>query len=161
MVDRRAATSQRGATYGVVALRPNGDTLWNRRYTYDAKPLAKSTVDSAISARLRPGSDPTLSQQFRSQLFVPDFRPPISAAFAAADGSLWLKREDGGRDVDYTVLAPNGDVAGTLTLSRNVAIRSVIGNVVWAVVTDEDGLQSVVRFRITRKSGVIACEAMN
>jgi hypothetical protein len=150
MVDRTAATSPRGATYGVVALRSNGDTLWNRRYSYVPRPLERSSVDSALDARIRPGSPPAYRDQLRSQMVVPAFRPPVSTAFVAADGSLWLKREDGGPDVDYTVLAPNGDVAGMLTLKRTVAIRAVNGNAVWAVETDADGVPTVVRYRITR-----------
>jgi hypothetical protein len=90
-------------------------------------------------------------EEVRSQTFLPDFRTPVTEAVAATDGALWLRREAGpGEQVEYTVINPNGALAATLTLARRVTVKAVRGSQVWTVETDDDGVQTVVRSRVSR-----------
>ena len=150
IVDRAAATAARGATFGVVALQINGDTVWSRRYPYTPKPIETASADSALSMSIVVGGARVPREHIRAQLFLPAFRPPIAGAVADTDGGLWLRRENGYGDVDYTVIAPNGDFLATLTVKRSVTIKAVHAGLVWAVETGEDDVQSVARYRIVR-----------
>lgn len=150
IVDRAAATAARDATFRVVALHVSGDTAWSRRYPYAPKPLEAASADSALSMSITSGGVSITRDQVRAQLFLPAFRPPIAAAVDAADGALWLRRENGSGDVDYTVIGPNGNVLATLTVKRSVIIKAVSGDLVWTVETGEDDVQSIARYRITR-----------
>jgi hypothetical protein len=153
VVDRSVAASPARATFGVVALRVNGDTAWRRRYPYVPKPIPAATADSALSMSIKFGGATITREEVRQQLFLPAFRPPIAAVVAAEDGSLWLRREDGSATVDYTVIGASGNLQATLTVKSNVAIMAVRGDFVWTTEKDEDDVQTVVRYRITRRSG--------
>jgi len=151
IVDRSVATSQRNAMFRVTALGLKRDTIWSRSYSYVPKRLEAASVDSQLAANEK--SWRLTRDRIRAQMFIPEFRTPIASGFAAPDGSLWLKREDGSRTVDYTVIAPNGNLVATLTLPRNVTLRAVVGDTVWGVETDADDVPSIVRYRINGSRG--------
>jgi len=137
--------------FRVTALGLKRDTIWSRSYSYVPKRLEAASVDSQLAANEK--SWRLTRDRIRAQMFIPEFRTPIASGFAAPDGSLWLKREDGSRTVDYTVIAPNGNLVATLTLPRNVTLRAVVGDTVWGVETDADDVPSIVRYRINGSRG--------
>lgn len=150
VVDRSAATAARGATFSVTALRFTGDTIWTRRYPYEPVPLTRSAVDSTID-RMRPTIRGTRVPEatVREALYAPAFRPPISAAFAAADGTLWLRRSDRAQH-QYLVHDPGGTAIATLNVPSNTQLHAVVGDQVWGVELDADDVPTVVRYRIRR-----------
>lgn len=155
VVVRDAATSEREATFRVVALSARGDTLWSHAYPYRPIPLPGSVVDSTVTAMAaqfaRPGGAPSFSaEQIRGALYVPSFFPPISSAITASDGTLWLQRERVGRSTEWSVIAPSGEPAGTLRLPRSTRIMAATHEVVWGTEVDDADVPTVVRWRITR-----------
>ncbi|MCC6316262.1 MAG: hypothetical protein IT361_01130 [Gemmatimonadaceae bacterium] len=151
MIDRRVASERRRGSFRVTAIRADGDTLWSKSYGYEPRALEKGIRDSVFrsyeSRLLRSGATP---QQIRDAIFLPAYRPPISAAFAGADGSLWLARETGAATIEYWVLDAAGHHVATARSPAKVSIRAVSGNYVWAVETDNDDVQRVARYRIVR-----------
>jgi len=154
-VERDAASSSGGAQFTVLALNVNGDTLWTRRVPYVPKRLTARMVDSVVNERAESFSKrglPYTAAEVRAAVFVPDFLPPVTRALAGEDGTLWLRREDGGTTVDYVVLSRDGVILATLSVPRAVSLLSASGDDVWAEETDTDDVPLLVKYRIDKTS---------
>ena len=149
VVGRAAATSSRAATVSVVALRSTGDTLWQRDLSYSPRRLEKSVVDSVIRkvGLDRPGE---VAAALRRLFFTPQFLPPVTSGFAADDGTLWLRREQGRATVEYWILTPDGQLTATLSVPQSLTLTAARGAQLWGVEKDADDVPAVVRFRIAR-----------
>jgi hypothetical protein len=151
-VVERAARAGNG-TFRVTAIRPGGDTLWTRAYPYRPVPLGPGVADSirnVLAGRYSGGRAGFSPDQVRRAVFIPDHQVTITRAFAARDGSLWLRREQFGNPLTWTVIAPDGTIAATLALPPNVALMTVIGDRAWGVELDDVDVPLVVRYRIRR-----------
>lgn len=152
VIDRAAPSGRGPQTVRVVALKSTGDTIWVKELPYSPRPLEKAVADSFISkaqsqAR-RSGASPEV---VRRALHVPAFRPPVTSAFAAVDGTLWLRREEGRASVEYWVLSPSGATTATITTPRSVVLTAARADLVWGTELDHDDVPTVVRFRLTTK----------
>ena len=148
VVGRAAATSSRTANVSVVALRSTGDTLWKRDLSYSPRRLEKSVVDSEVRRLgLKRGSD---ADALLRVFFTPQFLPPITSGFAADDGAVWLRREQGRATVEYWILTPDGTLTATLTVPQTLTLTAARGSQVWSVQNNADDVPAVVRFRIDR-----------
>jgi len=151
VVLRSAALTRQKSVVRVVAVNAKGDTAWSREYPYAPRPLERRTADSVLN-RTHYGmrrSGATLDA-VRSVLFLPANRPPVSAAVAADDGTLWLRREAGQSTVEYWVISADGSLVGSVTVASNVSIAAASRDHVWAIRSDADDVPSVVRYRISR-----------
>jgi hypothetical protein len=147
------STRSGSTAFRVTAISATGDTLWSRSYPYRPIPLGAGVADSIVDMLMRQFSDVReryTADQIRKAVFIPDHQPAVSRAFAAADGSLWLRREEFGERLTWTVLAPNGDIAATLSLPHNVRPMTVIGDKAWGVELDDVDVPLLVRYRIRR-----------
>jgi hypothetical protein len=145
-----SGTSQR-AEIRVVALRPSGDTLWMRSFPYSPRRVSRDVSDSVlgrIHEDLR-RSGATL-EDVKGVLFLPRFRPPVTAAFATADGSLWLRREEDQSMVEYWIISPDGRHEGTVRVRRESKLVASEMGKVWASEVNEDEVPTVVRYRMLR-----------
>jgi 6-bladed beta-propeller protein len=153
IVHRAVSTTSANARFAVVAIASNGDTLWNRSFGYVPRPLARRAVDSLVSA-LEQSLTRTRSRmsapEIRRLLFIPDHHAPVTSAFAGADGSLWLRREEDKPTVDYWVVGNNGRVIGTLSVPANVKLMAATGSKAWGVEYGEYDVPQVTRFAIQR-----------
>jgi len=147
VVGRAAATSARAANISLVALRSTGDTLWQRDLRYSPRRLERTVADSVIRRLQRSGAT---ADALRRLLFIPDFLPPVTSGFAADDGTLWLRREEGRATVEYWILTPDGKLTATLSVPQSLALTAARGAQVWGVENDADDVPVVVRFRIAR-----------
>lgn len=151
LVHRAAATSASRDNIRIVAIQANDDTLWSRNLAYTPRKLEKAQADSFIGAMQRSIQRSGASAEaIRRQLFVPEFRPPVSGAFAAEDGTLWLRREEGRTTVEYWAIAPDGSPTGRVTVPMAVTLRAARGTQVWAEEKDVDDVPVVVRFRMMK-----------
>jgi hypothetical protein len=152
VIDRAAATSARGATFGVTALNFKGDTVWKRRYPYTPVALARATVDSFVTQLMAPqGPRPGIPEAaIREPLYVPAFRAAVSDAVAATDGSLWVRLSGTSENSQFLVIAPNGNLVGSVQVKRTVLVSAIDGDVVWMIDRDEDDVPIVVKARVRR-----------
>jgi hypothetical protein len=152
VIDRAAATSARGATFGVTALNFKGDTVWKRRYPYTPVALARATVDSFVTRLMAPqGSRPGIPESaIRERLYAPAFRAAVSEAVAATDGSLWVRVSGTSESSQFLVIAPNGNLVGSVQVKRTVLVSAIDGDVVWMIDRDEDDVPVVVKARVRR-----------
>lgn len=150
VVHRDAAGSAAGREFHVWAIGATGDTLWKRSYPYRPVSLPPRVVDSAVTATAARLAPRFTADQVRAALFAPAFEPPITASFVAADGALWLRREDRQPQIEWTVIAPNGDLAAIVTVPRNVRLHAASGEIVWGAELDDVDVPLVVRFRLRK-----------
>ena len=147
---------QGSTSFNVTAIDASGDTLWSRSHTYRPKAFAAGVVDSIVDVQVRrfssgPNEKTRFSaDQVRKALHIPDHQVTVTQAFAAMDGSLWLRREEFGATLNWTVLDPKGNVVATFGLPRNVRPMTVIGDQAWGVELDDVDVPQLVRYRIRK-----------
>lgn len=157
IVTRPAATRRENARFHVMKLSPFGDTLFSRSFSYTpvrvpdgwAANWAGETAE-VISAG-RSGTDRrALAAALARGAYVPAFMPPVTAVVAGDDGSVWLRREEQGSTVAWTVLNGEGRVVAEVRAPSGLDIHQVQRSHVWGVMADELDVPYVYRFRIQR-----------
>lgn len=132
--------------YRVVAVKSEGDTIFNRSIRYRAQPIPRTVRDSIKAAALR---SPMPSRRATAER-IPEFYPPLSRILAGRDATTWLELFTPSGDRTWHVLDPQGNPAGVLTVPRNIEVKVASRDAIWATETDGDGLQHIVRFRVSR-----------
>jgi hypothetical protein len=151
VVERAAQAGN--STFRVTAIRANGDTLWTRSYPYRPVPFGPGVADSlrnTLASRYSGGRGGFSPDQVRKAVFIPAHQVTITRVFAALDGSLWLRREQFGDPLTWTVIAPDGSITGTLALPPNVRPMTVIGDRAWGIELDDADVPLLVRYRIRK-----------
>ncbi|HVG43317.1 MAG TPA: hypothetical protein VM890_01265 [Longimicrobium sp.] len=153
VVSRPAPESRAQGTFRVARFEPGGRRAWERSYPYTPRELPQDAVArmAEIYAEGYLGAaTPDALRAVRAALWLPTGLPPVTAAVAARDGTLWLRRESALEDsprVRWTVLDPSGDPAGEVTVPGTWMILDADGERVWAVERDLHGGGSLLRLR--------------
>jgi hypothetical protein len=137
-------------TFRLTMFTPAGDTLFARRYEFEPVPIPRSVGEKAIAERyaeLR-RRNPPLAAEYRRRATVPAFYPPLRDMVLGSDGSTWILLRPTEEGNMYLVLDPAGSLRGRLLTPANVDIEAADGTHVWASVTDEFGVESVIRYRV-------------
>jgi hypothetical protein len=137
----------------VVALEAGGDTLWNRNYPYVPRRLEKDSIDSYLASLQRSfarSGSPRTPAEIRQIAFIPEHRTPVTSGFAAVDGTLWLRREEGRSAVEYEVIGADGSLLARLNVLSNVTLMAVAGSKAWGVEVDDDDVPHVIRYNIMK-----------
>ena len=132
--------------YRVAVFRANGDTVFNRSYTYEAVPITKAAKDSAVAFRSR---NPQIASALANAK-LPDTHPPLLRILPGRDDTIWLELNQLSGDRVWTALDARGNPFGRIALPRNTRLMVASRETIWAIEADADGLESVVRFRVTR-----------
>lgn len=150
VVDRTAASSARGAAFRVLAFGPDGQSRWQQSYSYTARQVERARADSLWRAVELPFRRKGHSEaEIRRVLFLPEFYPPITSAFAASDGALWLRREETPEpNVIYVVLGADGTPKGTVEVPLGLVLLAADGVRVWGVQKNEYDVPIIRRFRV-------------
>ncbi len=90
-----------------------------------------------------------LTRRIRSATQVPDHAPSVTDLATSEDGMTWLRRVSDGRSpVEWTVLDSLGRVAFKTHLPPDADVRWAKGDQFIATRTDEDGVPSIVVYRL-------------
>jgi hypothetical protein len=149
-------TSDAGGTYTLSVFRDTGDTMFVRSYPFVGTRIPQAAKDSAVAAEApRPGEvtegPGNLTAQFQrlARERMPPVYAPVRSLVFGLDETIWITLRDSG-DVRRTlVLDGRGDQVGTVTTSTRTTIRQASTSHVWATEVDDDGLASVVRYRVS------------
>ena len=133
--------------FRVTALRANGDTVFTTEIAFQAAPIPGRVVDSARATRAR-GTQ--AQRDAAAKMLIPDTYPPFSRLIVGRDESTWIESFAAGGERFWYVLDNRGIVTGAASVPKNVQLMVVSRSAVWGVETDDDGLQHIVRFRVTR-----------
>lgn len=137
----------RQGQFSVSARGMSGDSLWSRVLDYNVEPVPGAVLDSVITLRAGRGGPP-VAAALREK--TPTVFPPLLRVLAGRDQSTWLERNSVSGPRSWLVFDAQGREAGTASVPRNVRILAASLIAVWATETDDDGLQHVVRYRVTR-----------
>ena len=170
--------SSAGGTNTIYIVRTalEGDTLYHREYTYKPLPYPEWYLgELALQAAGAPGvlmlfvegtmlmhnfgpgslnlSEPEMlrasgrirsSMQFHAQ-------PPVAEILSMHDGSLWLRREVVDPETtDWLILDRQGEALGQLSVPSSLRPLWADTRVMWAVDTDEIGVQWLKRFEFSK-----------
>jgi hypothetical protein len=138
-------------TFLIERFDTRGDTVFTVRHPYEAVPLpealANATIDSVAETWTRPVG---MEQKFRENAWVPPVFPPVDDVALGRDGTTWIRlREDVSGEVSYLVLDSLGALYATAVVPASVRLVAADLDDAWGVMTDELGVQSVVKYQVT------------
>ncbi len=158
-IDRRGAlwSSREGdAAYRIHRWQPGGDTtlLVETRRPPVSVPAVER--DSVIDMMRQMTSNMGVAEWDWSR--VPTVRPAVEDIFESDEGNLWVRTPAADGSVLFDVYSPEGAYLGTAGLGPGLnlfdGIAPVVrGELAWLAVTDELGVQYVVRARIVAVRG--------
>ena len=142
-------------TFTLTVFDAAGDTTLARSYPFEGIAIPARVRDSALAAFIpaegRPREGPAdLPQRFQDMARerMPGFYPPVMAMVLGLDDSIWLTMRDTADARRALILNGDGDPLGSLSLPPRMTIRQATSTHVWVTQTDEDGLASVLRYRV-------------
>ncbi|MGH7582589.1 MAG: hypothetical protein ACREL5_05135 [Gemmatimonadales bacterium] len=137
--------------YDIELIDESGRSVFKRSTTTVPVMIPKSKSDSANAAhnkwvaRLSPGL-----RSAAPSYQTPRIYPAVRRVLVGRDHSVWVEERNAAPGHTWRVFDPTGMVKGTLQLPENVSLQAAQLGTVWGFETDEDGLQGVVRYRVTR-----------
>jgi hypothetical protein len=139
-------------TFTVTTTAADGDTLIRRTYPFEGIPIPKSVGDSVIEARARSLQEriPELAEAYRKDARVPPFYPPIEGVVNGRDGTIWIRMRETPDGRPYLVLDPQGDPVGRVVVPSSSVIQVADLSTVWPLDSDENDVESIVRYRVIR-----------
>lgn len=158
-VDRAARKGETSPSFGVTVMDFQGDTLFTRRFGFEATPISESVVDSVVDTRAQMYDDPRFSSMLtvaqaaqwgRDNLYVPEYFPAIVQILWGRDGTLWLKRggsADGDTDV-WLCLSASGELLGEVSLPKRLQVMAIDSQFAWGMEMDDLDVPYIVRYRI-------------
>lgn len=158
VLDRTAATQDRGAAMQLRKITVDGDTAFTREIPYSPIPLPGEVVDSLLAARAESfanspmfGSVREAREALNDAVFIPSYYPPASRILVASSGEIWVQRENvSGSERRWDILSPEGDPVGRVVLPGSTRIHDSKNGWLWATELDELDVTYVVRYRILR-----------
>lgn len=167
VITRDAPATADATTFSVTRLGFSGDTILHRTYTYTPKPYSDAVLDTfamrslrapngivamigGVMARPEPPDDPDAARGvIRARMNFPAYQPPVQQHFAAADRSLWLRREEAGAAThDWLLIGPDGELRGVLRLPRTTRPGWASRDSAWLIEFDEFDVPWLVLYRI-------------
>jgi hypothetical protein len=157
MVRRNAATRSDSTVFSVQRFHHSGRVTLSRNYRYRPLPLTREMVERAEDehvgalgeTRIRTPEASVLRRQIRESLYRPRFLPPVTRLVLGRDGTIWLRREDLGRDMAWWhVLDGRGRIIARAWVPAGVRLVYADRTQIWAVELDEFDVPTLVKYRI-------------
>lgn len=142
------ADSPRRGRYRLSVYSTSGEALWSRVYSYEPVSIPRHVSDSVVSSRTS-RLPPAQVAAWRA-ITLPSFYPPLSRVLAGRDQTTWVETYSLSGDRQWRMLNEIGDIAATMSVPRSLRVMVATRDTIWATETGDDGLQSVVRFRVSR-----------
>lgn len=135
---------RKGGTYTLLKFAANGDTLLTRTFPYDGVPLSSARRDSILARGV--GID-------RVHKVAPERIPPVLSPVEqlalGSDGQSWLIVRDSENSYRAMLLNSQGVPRAQFRMPPNARVQAANATHLWMKVADDDGLESVVRYRVT------------
>ncbi|HEY4101407.1 MAG TPA: hypothetical protein VGM20_11100 [Gemmatimonadales bacterium] len=137
-------------TYRITMVGRDGKTIYSRAYPFAAQPIPKRIRDS-LAELGRKGQTPTVRPAYAPRFGPPTIYPAVENVIVGADGTAWVGLRATPAGKAWVMLSPRGDVVGTAMAPANVVFQVLGHGVVWGTEKNMDDVESVVRFRVTRR----------
>ena len=143
-------------TFTLTVFDADGDTTLSRSYPVTGSAIPAHVRDSTLAAFIPPEGrpregPPDLPQRFQEMARerMPGFQPPVIAMVLGLDDSIWLTMRDTADARRALILDGDGDAVATLVIPPRTTIRQATATHAWVTQTDEDGLATVLRYRVS------------
>jgi hypothetical protein len=155
-----AESVSRDATYQVVKISTDGDTVFARTVAYRPRPMNSELVGRAaeasrafMSRRHDPPSAAAIRDHLQRENWVPRTMVAVTDVIVDQNGWIWLRREYAMRDhpVRWDVLGPGGELLSSVILPSHQTVKAVRGDILVAVELDDLDVPYLVRYRIRRQ----------
>jgi hypothetical protein len=153
VVDRTAAEQGGDATYGLSVFNHDGTEGWSKRIPYAPIALAPNEADDLVSgiagARAdRLGGQAAAERKVREAMgIIAPFYPPIMAAIAGNDGSVWVaERSTDTTSVRWKAWDRTGAPLGQVSIEKGLRVVAAEAGALWVVSKDADDVQYVQRY---------------
>lgn len=132
-----------------VAINAEGDTLFARSIPVPHTRIPRAIADSVrrrfVNA-IRRGGGPEVT------VSLPSTFPSFQRVLVAVDEkSVWLERGRFGTEREWLILDLKGRSVGELRVPKDLELKAVSAEKVWAIERDNDGLENVVIFSLKSK----------
>ena len=135
-------------SYQLTVITADGDTSFTRSYEFAPATLPRSIVDSVVNEATKESERPEEVAAWRS-MKMPSAYPPLSRILVGRDGTIWLERYTTSGDRLWRVLSKEGSIVTELAVPRRIHILVASRPTFWGTDTNDDGLQSIVRYRVS------------
>lgn len=158
VLDREPPANAAEASFTVMKLEFDGDTLFSRAFAFDPIPVRQEELDSALDAfaaevgerRLFGLTETEARRLAEETLYAPAYRPGARYVVPGRDDTIWVMLEPGDADTaTWLVLDSGGEPMGRVRLPSGVLVRQAELPLVWGVETDELDVPYVVRYRVS------------
>ncbi len=135
---------RQGASIVITRLTVRGDTVFSRHMPYRGVPMSRRHVDSVLARGI--GPDRVRSA---SNIRIPIVYAPVMSVYAQPSGLTWLTMRDSESSMSVLMLNRKGVSIARWSMPPRADLMGATLSHVWLRETDADGLQSVVRYRIS------------
>ena len=139
-------------TYRVTVIKGIGDTAFSRVYSRRSVSIPRRQADSVLAAWSARARFPQEAEAYRS-VKVPPFYPALSRVLVGRDDTVWLEEFTPAhqrKTRTWILLDGQGTPIGRVVVPVSVQVAAASRSSIWATETDDDALQHIVRYRITR-----------
>jgi len=146
-----------GGTYTLKVMKTTGEPVFTHAYPFIGIPIPRSVTDSVFDhVGLQPNGtvmfQPPALAKFKDEVKgrMPKFYSPVSQLYMNRDNTAWIqmRRSNPQAAAAVVLVDERGNQVATFDLPPRTRIVQATRDQIWAVVTDQDDLPSVVRFRI-------------
>lgn len=137
-------------SYRVTVIDDNGVVQYARTYPYTPVPLPRARFDSVDAAwKQKLKRFPGVAEAW-PKVTAPKWYPAVRGLMVGRDSTLWIEVQRAVPGHAWLVLDAKGRSVGQVKVSENVDLKVADLHNIWGLETDADGLQGIVRYRITR-----------
>jgi hypothetical protein len=115
-------------------------------------PVTRADVDREVASWTDDGrTNAAEVRRLFAEMPIPRHFPVVNRVVASADGGVWIQDHPGADEqapAPWTGFDRGGRVVGRVTLPRGARIAEASGDRLAAVLTDEDGVERVVLYRL-------------
>lgn len=142
----------RRTRYSVTVIRGSGDTAFSRIFETRPRTIPRRFADSTLANWSSRAQFPEEAEAWKT-VQVPEAFAPYARILVGRDETFWIEEfipiyER--RSRRWLVLDAQGNPVGRVAVPATVHIHSASLTQIWATETDDDGLQHVVRYRVSR-----------
>ncbi len=132
-----------------VADIPRGKPMFSRSVPMPPQRISDAVADSVRRQGLKlEGLSKEMYEAIASMKYPANY-PPLSRLVVGRDRTIWIEQQTAPTAPRrWLALSPTGAPVAVLTLPRNTVLMAVQLDRLWASVADEDGVESVVVFKL-------------
>jgi hypothetical protein len=142
------------ATYRLTIISADGDTILHRVEQIAGERIPADTIERRLNAIGRPGRSgiapysPAVAAEMRKlvRARIPRVYPPVENVALGLDGSVWLVL----RGSKTVVFDEKGTPLMRVQLPPRTSLIQATRDRIWTIQADDDGLTSVVRYRLLK-----------